>query len=281
MEKQDIMYGIGALIIILIIAVVIKPMVTGQAMHTGLPEPTPEPTVIPVTLPSSNNTPQIPHTPLPTPVPTKPPTPVPTWATNGSLAVGFIDPSAYGISFNQSLPGGTRINEVLVDTNMTTIAKIDGKYSGTTQIIKMPFPYWEIWYTVDPFDYIGGKGQQLSSSTITGPLQSGVKGSGSSQTVIQSSYSVTIPTFTLQVMDANDPNRIVRTITPPGGLDKSLWQGITVSGEYSGDTVIPDPRPWKEKFFEGQRNYYFIVDTHAVNSYSIEIRVPSRYIGKY
>jgi hypothetical protein len=281
MEKQDIMYGVAALVVILIIAVVIKPMVTGQAMHTGLPEPTPEPTVGPVTISPPNSSQQIIPTTSPTPVPTKPPTPVQTWSPNSSLTVGFIDPSAYGISFNQSLPGGTRINDVPVDTNMTTIAKIDGQYSGTTQVIKMPFPYWEIWYTVDPFDYIGGKGQKLSSSTITGPLQSGVKGSGSSQTVIQSSYSVTIPTFSLQVMDANDPNRIVRTITPPGGLDKSLWKGISVSGEYSGDTVIPDPRPWKEKFFEGERNYYFVVDAHSVNSYSIEIRVPSRYIGKY
>ena len=42
-----------------------------------------------------------------------------------------------------------------------------------------------------------------------------------------------------------------------------------------------DPRPWKEKFYEGQRNYYFVINTQALSSYTIEIRVPEEYIGKY
>jgi hypothetical protein len=74
--------------------------------------------------------------------------------------------------------------------------------------------------------------------------------------------------FNLQVMDADDPNRIVRTITPPGGLDFTVWKES-------------DPRPWKEKFYEGQRNYYFVINTQALSSYTIEIRVPEEYIGKY
>jgi hypothetical protein len=69
-------------------------------------------------------------------------------------------------------------------------------------------------------------------------------------------------------MDANDPNRIVRTITPPGGLDLTLWKES-------------DPRPWKEKFYEGQKNYFFIITTQSLSSYSIEIRVPADYLGKY
>ncbi len=76
------------------------------------------------------------------------------------------------------------------------------------------------------------------------------------------------PIFTLQVMDADDPNRIVRTITPPGGLDSTLW-------------TESDPRPWKEKFYEGQQNYFFVINTQALSSYTIEIRVPAEYIGKY
>ena len=39
MEKQDLFYGIAALVIILIIALVIKPMVTGQPVNTGIPSP--------------------------------------------------------------------------------------------------------------------------------------------------------------------------------------------------------------------------------------------------
>jgi hypothetical protein len=109
----------------------------------------------------------------------------------------------------------------------------------------------------------------MGTSTVTGPKQSGEKGSGSSQTFIQGSFSVTFPSMNVQVMDAGDPNRIVRTIEPPGGLDATLW---STSG---------DPRPWVEKFFEGRKSYYFVVNAHSLSSYSFQIRVPTTYIGKY
>ena len=278
MDKKDIMYMVGALAIILVIALVIKPVMTGQPVNTGIALPTPQPIVKPVTISNTTIPQQVVTLVTTIPLPASTPIPVPTW-DKSVKGVVFVDPSTYGVSFNQSLPGGTRINSTgYRSQNLTTIAKISGQYSGTTQIINIPFPYWEMWYTVDPFADMGGKAQSLSSSTVTGPKQSGVKGSGSSQTVIQGSFSVTNPTFSIQVMDAADPNRIIRTITPPGGLDSALWKGITVEGDYSGSTAIPDPRPWKEKFFEGQREYFFIINTHAINSYAIEIRVPSGYI---
>lgn len=278
MDKKDIMYMVGALCIILIIALVIKPAITGQPVNTGIPVArTPQPTIISNATNASVMTPVItaitPITPEPTP------TPVPTWDKNISSVV-FVNPSTYGVSFNQSLPGGTRIDSTEYrNTSMTIIAKIAGQYSGTTQIINVPFPYWEMWYTVDPFADMGGKEQSLTSTSVKGPKESGVKSIGSAQ-VIQGAFSVAIPTFSIQVMDADDPNRIIRTITPPGGLDKSLWTGKSVTGGYSNDetTAIPDPRPWKEKFYEGNNNYYFIINTHAINSYGIEIRVPSGYI---
>jgi hypothetical protein len=125
----------------------------------------------------------------------------------------------------------------------------------------IPFPYWELWYTVEPAGKMGGKDQKLSSSIV--------KGSGDiSHSFVQGSFSVITPKFILQVMDADDPNRIVQTITPPGGLDSTLW-------------TESDPRPWKEKFFEGRKNYFFVITTEALSSYSIEIRVPADYLGKY
>jgi len=275
MDKKDIMYMVGALVIILIIALVIKPVMTGQPVNTGITLPTSEPPVTQVTPVDAGNPQQVVTIATTIPLPTFTPTPVPTWDKTVS-SVLFVDPSTYGLSFNQSLPGGTRIDTIPQNKSMTTIAKISGQYSGTTQIMNVPFPYWEMWYTVDPFADMGGKEQSLSSTTVTGPKQSG-KSIGSAQ-VIQGSFSVLNPTFSIQVMDAHDPNRIVRTITPPGGLDKALWTGVTVEGDYSGSSAIPDPRPWKEKFFEGNRNYYFIINTHAINSYGIEIRVPSEYI---
>ena len=84
--------------------------------------------------------------------------------------------------------------------------------------LSIPFPYWELWYTVEPAGKMGGKDQKLGTSTVHG-----AGGSGVSHSVMQGSFSVITPVFTLQVMDADDPNRIVRTVTPPGGLDSTLW----------------------------------------------------------
>jgi hypothetical protein len=276
MEKQDLMYGIAALVIILVIALVIKPMVTGQPVNTGIPVPT--------TIPPTSN---LSVTPFPVrppvtvttmvPVPTATPTPVPTWDKNVTKIV-FVDPSQYGISMNTSLPGGTRIDNIPVNTSMTTFATISGQYSGTSQIINVPFPYWELWYTVEPAGKTGGKDQAMGVSSITGSKQSGE--SVGSASVMQGSYSVVIPKFTVQVMDGNDPNRIVRTITPPGGIDMDLWTGSkSVTSVSSGEAqTIPDPRPWRERFFEGERNYYFIINAQSLTSYKMEFKVPTRYV---
>jgi hypothetical protein len=282
MDKKDVMYMAAALGLLLVIALVIKPMVTGHPVNSGIPVPTTSPDVVVVvqTRNTSESSQVLVTTTTMTTLPTTPPTPVPTWNPSQTQTVAFVDPSKYGVSFNQSLPGGTRIDNIPFDTNMTTFATIasNNGSSGTTNIMYIPFPYWEIWYTVEPAGPMGGKGQTLSSSTVTGPKNSAAPGSGSSRTFIQGSFTVSNPQFTLAVMDGDDPNRIVRSITPPGGLDSSLWVAKT---DDNGNLLSTDPRPWIEKFFEGQKNYFFIITTHALKSYSIQIRVPSRYIGKY
>lgn len=195
----------------------------------------------------------------------------------------------YQISTNQSLPQGTQINATQPDVNRTVYATISGQYSGTTQIINIPFPYWELSYTIDPM--IGPEsGPSIVSMAITPTLGSSYSHSG-----IQGSYSAVTPQFSIQVMDASDPNRIVRTISPPGGINPDLWEGITQAtpvatsttpkryGEIAPTPTSPttDPRPWLEKFFEGQRGYYFIINSQYINSYTIKILIPSRYIGQY
>ena len=260
MDKKAVQYTIGALALILVVALVIKPIVTGQPLNTGLSFPTTTQPADTVTTTTSSVVRQlsVPVTTTPAPAPT----PVPTWDKKAQT-VEFVNPSTYGISLNQSLPNGTRIDSVGRNTSRVIFATIPGQYSATTRIIHIPFPYWELWYTVQPAGKMGGKDQSLSSSTVIG-----AEGSGISHTVIQGSFAVTTPMFTLQVMDAVDPNRIIRTITPPGGLDSTLW-------------TDSDPRPWKEKFFEGKKDYYFVIDAQSLSSYSIEIRVPAEYIGKY
>ena len=285
MDKKDIVFVVAALGIILIIALVIKPIATGQPVNTGLsflvPNPTTLSTPIPVTF--ENVAVPTPRTTNPTP----PPTPVPTWDAK-TKTVAFVDPSAYGVSMNQSLPGGTRFNTTQPDTSMTTYATISGKYSGTTQVINIPFPYWEMSYTIDPAIGPMGGLTEIPSIEITPTLGQNYAHSG-----ISGSYSIVSPVFSVQVMDAQDPNRIVRTITPPGGIDMDLWAGVTQPTpditrvpKYAEIAPTPtttpsDPRPWTEKFYEGQRNYYFIINSKYIDSYKLEIQVPTRYIGKY
>jgi hypothetical protein len=120
----------------------------------------------------------------------------------------------------------------------------------------------------------------MTTTVIEGPKVSGEKGSGAAISVMEGSYSVVIPKFTVQVMDGDDPNRIVRTITPPGGIDKNLWSGLTIETDDKETIEIPDPRPWKERFYEGERNYFFIITTQSLDSYTIELKVPQRYLNE-
>ncbi len=212
------MYAVGAMIIILIVALVVKPIATGQPLNLGLPEATTPYPTYPVTTPDTSG---VTHRCDPGDFcNNRPPTPVPTWDKN-VMKIAFVNPSSYGISLNQSLPNGTRIDSAGRNTSRITYATISGQYSATTQVMHIPFPYWELWYTAEPAGKMGGKDQKLSSSTVEGE-----EGSGISHSVMQGSFSVITPVFNLQVMDADDPNRIVRTITPPGGLDSTLWTGF-------------------------------------------------------
>ncbi len=246
MDKKSVIYAAGALVIILVIAIVVKPMATGQPLNTGLPVAT---TLEPVTSPTWS--PGVTPTLVPPPSSSTPiPAVIPTWDRN-VMTIGFVDPSTYGLTLGNPLPNGTRFDPNPVNTSTTSFAKISGRFSGTTGIIKIPFPYWELLYTVDPVT-------PTEPGSVTGGTHSGVQGS----------YSGVMPEFTVQVFDARDPNRIVRTFSPPGGINQDLWK-------------TNDPRPWTEKFYEGQKSYYFIITSKLLNSYSIDIRIPTKYIGVY
>lgn len=290
MEKKDLMYLVAALVLVLIIALVIKPIATGQPIKTGISTPTTEISQSPATLAGSYAADTIPVI-ITSAVPTSPPTTNPTWNPNAPKEVSFVgNASKYGVSFDQSILHGTQFNETATDNNRTIIASISRtrssnatQLSGATEIMYIPFPYWELVYTITPSTSVNPVTIEITPSRGQGLAYSGVSGS----------YSSSSPQFTIQVMDGDDPNRIVRTISPPGGIDVDLWEGIAPTTKENSNyyarqkkTVVPtptavDPRPWTEKFYEGQRNYYFIITAQSLESYEIEIKVPSRYIGKY
>jgi hypothetical protein len=109
------------------------------------------------------------------------------------MKIAFVNPSSYGISLNLSLPNGTRIDSAGRNTSRITYATISGQYSATTQVMYIPFPYWELWYTVEPAGKMGGKDQKLSSLIVKG-----AEGSGISHSVMQGSFSVITPVFNLR-----------------------------------------------------------------------------------
>jgi hypothetical protein len=172
------------------------------------------------------------------------PTTLPVWTLQ---TVQFVDPRTYNVSL-QSVQyrnlSQTQSPYRITDYTSLLASPITGQYSGTTQVINIPFPYWELWYTVE-----------TASPDLSGQAES------------LSSYSTVLPTFSIDVVDADNLSSIVRTITPPGSLDPSLWQK-------------DDPRPWKEKFLEGNDQYYFIIKANMLSSYSIDIKFPTSYLEK-
>lgn len=263
MEKRDIIMVVLGLAIVLVAAFVVKPMVTGKPLDTSIPTTipgiaTPTPSPVPTVDGSYERYKASQNMGTVTAAPTYTPTATPSWSGQAK-GLGFVDPARY----NQT-PAPTPIPHTGVSSQVNGVesnplviyATIQGKDPGSTEPIPMPFPYWELRYTVDPYD-----------TTYTGTASS--KEAGVASSVATQVY----PSFSISVMDADQPNVTVRTITPPGGLNKELWKK---GKEY-------DPRPWVEKFYEGieNHNYYFVITPHMVHSYRIDVMVPQKYIGKY
>jgi hypothetical protein len=68
------------------------------------------------------------------------------------------------------------------------------------------------------------------------------------------------PRFIIQVFDASNPNRDVFHD------DEILYE------------KVPE-NPWVQKFYEGNREYYFKIDTRFIKTYTITIKIPTQYVG--
>ena len=241
MEKRDLLIVVAALVIVVVMALFVKPMLTGEPANLELPsfggaEEEEKPVVFKTLPPTTPTTP--------------PPTTIPAWEGE-SKNLGFVAPASVMPTPTHMFPPEiTPVPEKLL-----TYVTIQGKAGGMTESFKIPFPYWELWYTVDPWEtrYIG----ETSS-----------KEAGIADVLAVEVF----PSFSIELRDASD-NSLVKNIEPRGGLDPDLWDK---GEEY-------DPRPWKEKFYEGgsARDYYFVINTHMIRSYKIEVKAPDRYIGLY
>ena len=141
-EKKDFVYVILAIVVVLVIALVIKPAATGELPIPRWPgEPTPEP-VTPAWTPGHIPT----APPAATTAPT--PTPVPTW-DGKPQKIGFVDPATYHIQTGESRPDMTAPRPATAPgtTKWVTYATIDGRGSGTTGVVRVPSPLWRLDYS--------------------------------------------------------------------------------------------------------------------------------------
>ena len=225
-EKKDFIYVILAIVVVLVIALVIKPAASGELpIPRWAGEPTPGP-ITPALTPA-----HIPTAPPATTAPT--PTPVPTW-DGKPQKIGFVDPATYKIPAGEARVNMTAVPPMNASgiTRWVTYATIDGKWSGTTGIVRIPFPMWRLDYS------------DVATSNDE------------------------IPLFNCQVMDARDPNRFVRVII----LRLPDFLGMKDKPELKKEQ-------WVHTFYEGNHDYYFIINTRCIDSYSIKIQVPETYVG--
>lgn len=217
MERADLLSLAAGLIIVVVIALFVKPMLSEEPDNHLSPE---------------NSTVQVVPTAAPTPEPS--PTPTPSW--DGKVhEIGFVDPTVYHLNTTVGQIKMGEVPSVNVSSNtMVTYATVHGTGSGTTEIIHVPTPYWQLRYDVDP-------------------------------------YNTDFGYFNVQVMDATDPNRFVRIVT--------LQRADLILGEKSTAKWKEDN--WKETFYEGQKDYWFVINTRCIRSYTLQIMVPEKYVGDH
>ena len=143
MKKEDVVFFILAIVIVLSIALVVKPALQGDGV-VGEGDGAEEPMAIPADLSAlqSGST----STPVPSALPTAVPTP--TW-DGVPQTVGYVDPSTYNIEEEPAIAMHSQPPAYQADRTMVTYAIIQGDASGTTEILAMPVGYWELHLTFD------------------------------------------------------------------------------------------------------------------------------------
>lgn len=340
MQKQDLVFFIAAIAIVIVLAVVVKPIMNGETVAI---------------LPQSSETRDVSNIPIPSGAPSAPYTPIIASSQAGSAessssswdgvakSVQFVDPSTYNIQFAQSKDFGFRMpgDEQYQKEEFVTYATIDGQWDATTQIIRIPFPYWDMKVSIESMGKVGNDNDETDDDKIvynTTPeylmeeYQSGkitlkeyqdrykyylahkgndnsdsddtegfFKSKGEGLGVEVENQQFIVPSINIQVMDADKPNGIVyilnsRTegvipVNPPvDDEDKDEKyndkpEDVLVGEEKDDDKDIPVPRRnnlneyyWQHRFYEGEGNYYFIINPNMLKSYKIEILVSTKFL---
>ena len=219
MKRADILILTTGLLIVLVIALLVKPMIIGGSNDS---------------LFQDNGTAQaVSQAVSSTPTLEEPlPTPSPYW--NGTVyEIGFVDPTPYLQNNTDEQIQMTEFPPRNISNNtMITYAMVHGTGSGATEIFHIPTPYWELRYDVNP-------------------------------------YNIEFGHFNVTVMDTTDPSKFVRIVTL--GISE-LAQGKKSTAKWKAEN-------WKEIFYEGQKDYRFVINTQCIRSYTLQIMVPEKYVS--
>lgn len=305
MQRQDLIVFIAAILIVLVLAFIVKPMMDGEPV---LPSQGSDKPALPSKIPVPEGSDDNPYT--PSVIMETTPAPTPEW-DGTAYNVQFVDPSTYNIEwegpvkdFGFSIPANTQPES----NEMTLYATINGQWDSTTQIINIPFPLWMIETRIEGMGDVGidtdfgtrGGDDDESSGGSGGEVQGLMASEGSSLGVESSKMFYITPWVNVQVMDADNPEGplyILNTLTEgpvPIEIDKSEASSsedffaeptdVTAgsgSGSESIDTISReniDQYKWVHKFYEGAGNYYFIINPNMLKSYTIDIYVPKKFL---
>lgn len=144
MEKRDIIVIIVAIFIVFIMAVVVKPIITGQPV-VFVPETT-QTEIIEVPNYSSPSQ-QMVNAPSEIIL-----TPEPTTIPETEVPVSDILPERNFSPVLEPMTWQPDPDNPMPAIQMTNYAEIVGKYTGLTDKFRIPTPYWEIHYNVTPMD---------------------------------------------------------------------------------------------------------------------------------
>lgn len=148
MEKRDIIVIFAAIIVVLIMAVFVKPMLTGQPV-IFLPESPPSP----VNIQPESGQEYVPENVVPQEAP-----PVAEFTENAPPPEGGQEINLASEETKSATPEPTAMtwqpdpDNPMPAVQMTNYAEIIGKYSGATAPFRIPTPYWELHYNITPAD---------------------------------------------------------------------------------------------------------------------------------
>jgi len=242
-------------------------------------------------------------------------TPIPTQWDGTPVQVGYSYENQNGIIIPRTGPVSEfQPYSFLQKPEMVLFTEFSGKYPISTNPFEIPKTsgYWEIEYTVDyksglqeaqgtekSGDYplflfnkerkvVTEDGETKEKVIIKGGEWSEEDYSGTGEFV--ESVSIVTPSIKIEVIQHDgNASKIIRTITPDGGLDPYLWNKAVIKekmkenskiiGEEIDDKIleervkkIVDPRPWTEKFYE-RGNFSLKIYPSNLNSYDVKVKV--------